>query len=275
MVDGPKDLFRTRDHVADFDRYVSEYARRSMQSRERHEHRLDVAYGDSPAERLDLFLPQPSARPRPIHLFIHGGYWRMFSKDDFSFIADTVLAAGGIAAIMDYSLMPGVRMQAIVGQVRSAAKWLKTNADSFGGDARRLTVSGHSAGAHLCCTLLEMDSPATPVAALLLSGIYDLAPLQQSFLQPLLGLTDQEVADFSPVTKIYQPATRVTLMVGELETEPFHTQANQLQALMTAHGSTAFLIDAPEQNHMSIVLDMGDAATQVGRALVGMVQSDS
>ena len=275
MVDGPKDLFRTRDHVADFDRYVAEYASRSVQSRERHEHQLDVAYGDSPVERLDLFLPPSSTSPRPIHLFIHGGYWRMFSKDGFSFIADTVLAAGGIAAIMDYSLMPGVRMQTIVGQVRSAAKWLKTNADSFGGDARRLTVSGHSAGAHLCCTLLEMDCPATPAAALLLSGIYDLAPLQQSFLQPLLGLTDQEVADFSPVSKIYQPATRVTLMVGELETGPFHTQANQLQALMTAHGSTAFLADAPEQNHMSIVLDMGDAATQVGRTLMEIIQGDS
>jgi hypothetical protein len=64
-------------------------------------------------------------------------------------------------------------------------------------------------------------------------------------------------------------------MVGELETGPFHTQASQLQALMTAHGSTAILVNAPEQNHMSIVLDMGDAATQVGRTLMGMVQSDS
>jgi arylformamidase len=149
MVDGPKDLFRTRDHVADFDRYLAEYARRSVQSRERHAHQLDVAYGDSPAERLDLFLPPPSTSPRPIHLFIHGGYWRMFSKDDFSFIADTVLAAGGIAAIMDYSLMPGARMDTIVGEVRRAAKWLRTHATEFGGDAKRLTVSGHSAGARL------------------------------------------------------------------------------------------------------------------------------
>ena len=273
MSNAPKDLFRTRDHVADFDRYVEQYARRSAQSRERHEHHLDVAYGDGPAERLDLFLPPPSASPRPIHLFIHGGYWRMFSKNDFSFIADTVVAAGGIAAIMDYALMPTVRMDTIVAQVRRAATWLVANAERYGGDPTRLTISGHSAGAHLCCTLLEQGSPVAPQKALLLSGIYDLAPLQSSFLQPLLQLTDTEVADFSPIKASFGAPAEIAILVGSLETAPFHAQADQLGHNLSSYGCVAEIMKLPRGNHMSVVWDLGNAKTKAGSRLVALIQN--
>ena len=47
--------------------------------------RLDVPFGDKPGERLDIF---PAGRPgAPIHMFIHGGYWRSFDKDMFRYIA--------------------------------------------------------------------------------------------------------------------------------------------------------------------------------------------
>ena len=104
------DLFRTRNFVPDFDRYTAEYGARSAATRATLRSTLDVAYGDAPTERLDLFFPEHQSGPAPVHLFIHGGYWRMFAKDDYSFIADTVTATGGIAAILDYALMPAVRM---------------------------------------------------------------------------------------------------------------------------------------------------------------------
>lgn len=271
MPGEPLDLFKTRDHVADFDRYMVEYAQRSDRTRASQISRLDARYGAGPNEKLDLFLPADLGSPRPVHLFIHGGYWRMFSKDDFSFVADTVVAAGGIAAVMDYDLMPAVRMKAIVDQVRGAAAWLVANASSFGGDAKRLTVSGHSAGAHLCCALLEADSPVRVQGALLLSGIYELAPLRTSFLQPLIGLTDQEIADFSPLSKSYRLGSQVTLLVGSRETKPFHAQADQMQDRFSVHGVAARRADIVNANHMSIALDLGDASTAAGTALTRMV----
>lgn len=271
MSGEPIDLFKTRDHVADFDRYLLEYAQRSEQTRASLSSRLAVRYGDGTAETLDLFFPTDLKSPAPVHLFIHGGYWRMFSKDDFSFVADTVVAAGGIAAIMDYDLMPSVRMGTIIDQVRCAAAWLVTNAASFGGDAKRLSVSGHSAGAHLACALLETDSPVTPNGALLLSGIYDMAPLQNSFLQPLIGLTDDEARNFSPLTKAYRVGTQVSLLVGEHETLPFHTQADAMRSRFAAHFLATGRADIAGANHMSIALDLGDTATEVGSALAEMV----
>ena len=52
-----------------------------------------------------------------------------------------IAAAGGIAAIIDYSLIPKARMATLVAQVRLAASWLQAQARSFGGDPQGLTAS--------------------------------------------------------------------------------------------------------------------------------------
>jgi arylformamidase len=271
-----KDLFRTRDHVADFDRYVQDYESRSIVARQIHRTTLNLRYGPRADEILDLFMPASTGgAPLPVHLFIHGGYWRMFSKDDFSFVADPVVAAGGVTAVMDYSLMPGVRMEFIVDQVRRAAQWLVANAHRFNGDPNRLTVSGHSAGAHLACMLLDEDSPVAPQGALLLSGIYDLMPLQSSFLQPLIGLTEEEVERFSPVQKSFRAGSQALLVVGEGETAPFHTQADAMERRLAEDGLRTQRIDVAGANHMSVALELGTPESPVGRLLGQLVRGQA
>ncbi|WP_245457116.1 alpha/beta hydrolase, partial [Mesorhizobium sp. M1A.F.Ca.IN.022.04.1.1] len=108
----------------------------------------DVAYGAGHAETLDLFFPEGRRDRLPVHIFIHGGYWRMFSKTDYSYVAGPVTKAGAIAVILGYALMPAVRMATIVDQIRRAKRWVDEHIESHGGDPGKLTVSGHSAGAH-------------------------------------------------------------------------------------------------------------------------------
>ncbi|SMQ85389.1 arylformamidase [Devosia lucknowensis] len=259
------DLFRTRDHVPEFEDYVAQYAQRSAQTRSRLRADLDVAYGAGADERLDLFFPPRLDGPAPVHLFVHGGYWRMFGKGDFSFVADTVTAAGAIAAVMDYSLMPAVRMETIVAQVKSAARWLVANAGSFGGEGARLSMSGHSAGAHLCATLLADAGAPRPRGCLLLSGVYDIAPLRQSFLDPLIGITAAEAAAFSPLHLPIDTTADIRILVGERETAPFHDQAAALAARLGRPVQTIAGAD-----HMSVALDLGNPDTSVGRALAAL-----
>ena len=167
----------------------------------------NVSYGSGANEKLDLFFPSAPVQSCAVHLFIHGGYWRMFSKDDFSFIADTVTACGAIAAIMEYDLMPTVRMEKIVRQVRQALSWLHKNASHYGGDPQQLSVSGHSAGAHLATFTFSGQQDVIPSSALLLSGVYDLEPLQNSFLKSLIAITDEDVCRFSPVLQQHSSRT--------------------------------------------------------------------
>jgi arylformamidase len=262
------DPFRTRDAVPDFDRYVAEYAARSAVTRATLRAQRHVAYGDTPAEQLDLFFPASQSGPAPVHLFIHGGYWRAWAKEEFSFIADTVTAAGAIAAIIDYGLMPAVRMETIVQQVRRAAHWLAAHAPSFGGDPARLTISGHSAGAQLCCWVLHPPSAPIP-AALLVSGVYDLKPLQASFVQAEIGLTDDEVTRYSPLPAALANGTPITILVGQTETAPFHDQA----AALARHLRTAPVTILPAANHMSAVLDLGTPSTPAARVLSRLIEA--
>jgi acetyl esterase/lipase len=103
-LNGAIDLFRIRAIVPHFEASVADYRASSAETRIRLAARLNIAYGAGPDEKLDLFCPDgpAAAVPRPIHLFIHGGYWRANSKDDYSYIADAIVAEGAIAAIVDY-----------------------------------------------------------------------------------------------------------------------------------------------------------------------------
>jgi arylformamidase len=145
----------------------------------------------------------------------------MFSKDDYSYIANTVTSIGAIAVVIDYALMPRVRMMTLIDQVRAATDWVIENIASRGGAPSALTVSGHSAGAHLACWLFDEPGTASRFrvkAALLLGGIYDLAPLRHSFLQDEIHLTDEEVKHWTPMGRHFDSVVDCAILVGEQET---------------------------------------------------------
>lgn len=269
-----KDPFRTRDHVADFDDIVADIVARSAMTRATLPMAGDLAYGEHPAEKLDLFFPPSRGSNLPVHIFIHGGYWRMFSKADYSYIADTVTKAGAIAVIVDYALMPGVRMATIVQQVRRAKQWVLDNIASHGGDPSRISLSGHSAGAHLATFLFEKTpAPSYIHAALLLGGLYDLKPLQASFLEPLIGITDVETAAFTPLSRRHAPETVVTILVGDHETPPFHQQAADFATRLRARGLAVSEVCLHDRHHMDSVRDLSIAGTQTGDCLVEVIES--
>ncbi len=267
------DLFRTRDHVADFDDRVRDYALHSAEARGALRSRLGLRYGDEPGQTLDLFFPEATDRSLPAHIFIHGGYWRMFAREDFSYVARTVTDAGAIAVVIDYALMPAVRLGDVVRQVREAKAWVTRSIAGFGGDPDRITVSGHSAGAHLASLLFTDDQPDPPGAALLLGGIYDIAPLQTSFLHPLIGLTDDEVRDWSPLTHRFHAGITVDVLHGALETQPFHMQAERFAAHLRDQGYRVTQQPLDGADHMSSVLDLGIPGTQAASRLAALIRT--
>src|SRR6185369_4460172 len=59
--------------------------------------RLDIAYGQGPRNRLDLFLPDGTAKG--LVVYIHGGYWVRFDKSSWSHLASGALAHGYAVAV--------------------------------------------------------------------------------------------------------------------------------------------------------------------------------
>lgn len=273
-----QDLYRNRDFIPDFGEIIAETAARSREFAQQVEMRTDVPYGPGPRERMDIIFPSRLANGAPLHVFIHGGYWRTGSKEDHRLVAAPVLAAGGIAAIITYDLMPDTRLGVIVGQVREAVRKLAEMAPDLGADAARITVSGHSAGAHLASYLAatgpeEGTAPDGPAlrGLLLVSGIYDLTGIPDSFLKNEAKMTVEEAAAWSPLASRHHQGPRRILMVSEADTAPFHTQGKQLASLLSNDGIDAeFRVEAG-LNHLTIVLALGDPESPPGRCVSELV----
>lgn len=255
------DPFNVAAIIPDFEAQFDDFRASSNTTRRTLRNRLDIPYGDAPRQRLDLFFPPGEADDLPVHMFIHGGYWRGQVKEDYAVVADGITAAGAIAAIVEYTLMPGNRMADLVREAREAIAWIADNAADFGGDSNRITASGHSAGGHLVTYLAsrsphERAFPATPLRAVAsLSGIFDLRPITTSYLQPELHLTAEEVAHWSPIEAVPSPNTHYEIIVGHDETPPFHQQAQDFAYVLDRHGVSHERFTAPGKSHMSVLRD--------------------
>src|SRR5579872_2306326 len=94
--------YNNTEAVAARDAIVADHAARSTKIRRAHPAHLDIAYGDTPREKLDLFLAaDPNA---PTLAFIHGGYWQRNDKEDYAFFAEGLLPLGINLAVVEYTL---------------------------------------------------------------------------------------------------------------------------------------------------------------------------
>lgn len=126
--------------------------------------RLDVPYdaaapGD-PNRTLDAYLPPgPSAAPRPVVVWVHGGAW--FTGDKRNAIADKVALfarEGYVLVAVNYRLSPvpsaspapdRIRYPIHPQDVARAVAWVREHAAELGADPLRIALLGHSAGAHV------------------------------------------------------------------------------------------------------------------------------
>ena len=188
-----------------------------------------------------------------------------------------MLAAGGIAALVEYDLMPGVRLPHLVAQVRAAMILLMGQADAIGFDPGRVTASGHSAGAHLVSYLAAVAPdgvapPPVPLQGLLLvSGIYDLAGIPGSFLRDEARMTPEEALGHSPLSSTPLPGPLRIITRGSEETQPFHDQAERLHGLLAGAGLPVEIRTEPGLNHLDIVLDLAGPDRPLGRRLADLV----
>ncbi|WP_421367790.1 alpha/beta hydrolase [Agrobacterium tumefaciens] len=273
-----QDLYRIRDFVQDFDAIAAEFATRSRAVSARANVLADLRYGARPREVLDVILPERPKTGAPLHVFVHGGYWRSGEKENYRFVAAPVLAAGGVAALVEYDLMPGERLDVLVGQVRRSVLWLQGHALDFGAKPDRMTVSGHSAGAHLASFLASIGPAETNVpllpelkGLLLLSGIYDLSGIPDSFLRDEAEMTEGEAEAWSPLGATQLDCPMRIIAVGSNETAPFHAQATDMQTMLERMGQDAGILNVPDRNHMSVVLDLGNPDSALGGRLARMV----
>lgn len=223
--------YSPRLSVPDAADYFRRWAEEASAARQALEHHANLAYGPGPKETLDLF---PASHSRYLLVFIHGGYWRAFDKDDFSWLAPPLVAQDVSVAVLNYALCPAVSIGQITLQCRRAVAWLYHAAPQYGLEKVPLLLSGHSAGGHLTAEMFATPwesygvPPGAIAGGIAISGLFDLEPLLQVSINTDLQLTPESARAFSPVYKTPTLQAPLVLAVGALESSEFHRQSRLL-----------------------------------------------
>jgi len=91
-----------------------------------------------------------SGAGRPIVLYFHGGGWTHCSAETHDGVARYLCdKAGCIVVNVDYRLSPEHKFPAALEDTYEVLRWVSSNADDLGGDARAIVAAGESAGGTL------------------------------------------------------------------------------------------------------------------------------
>jgi len=251
--------------VAESDRYLADWLRRSEALRTRMPDHLNLIYGDAPRTRLDFFATNRAGAATL--LFFHGGYWQRNTKEGFSFAAEGPLAHGFHVAVAGYTLAPEATMDGIVREARTALYWLHEHLPTLGGDPARLYVSGWSAGGHLAAML--MDEPLV-AGGLAISGLFDLEPIRLCYLNEKLGLDAEEARRNSPLLNLPARTAKLIVAYGADELPELKRQSREFAAAWSGRGLPGEIIEVAGCHHYVVLEQLAHPDGLLAKALAAM-----
>ncbi|WP_374942632.1 alpha/beta hydrolase [Sphingomonas sp.] len=220
-----------------------------------------VAYGSDARQKLDVWAPRSTgAAPRPVVVFFYGGAWVSGARGEYGFAGRAYAAKGFVAIVADYRLVPQVRFPAFVQDGALAVRWARDNAARYGGDPKRITIAGHSAGAYIGA-MLALDpqwlrgagvDPKTVRAAALLAGPYDFLPLTDRRAHDALGNWPRP-EETQPIHYARADAPPLWLAAGTADTVVNPHNSESLAARLQALGAPVTLREYPGKSHVDLV----------------------
>lgn len=255
--------FNARESVASFDAEFGKLIALSDKAMSTLPRRADITYDPDSGAKLDLY---GVAEGRPVFVWIHGGYWRLGTKEGNAFAAPGLVAHDVAVAVIDYSLAPAASLEQIVQEVRTAIGWLYREGPGMGLDTRRIHVGGSSAGGHLTGAVLadgwrqDFGLPDGVIgAALALSGIYDLEPLLHTQVNGWMNMDMGTVQALSPIRHIPQTTeAHLILSVGGQERDGFLRETAAFAKAWQDKGHRLTEIDMASYNHFDITGTLSD-----------------
>lgn len=211
----------------------------------------NLPFGAHSRHRLDHYKRRDGRATATI-LFFYGGNWRSGRRQDYRFVADTLLNLGFDVIIPDYRLYPLVRFS----EIRDDAVAALNAAVDLVGDSE-LFVMGHSAGAQLAA-LLTLDDALSPHSNRIkgcigLSGPYDFYPFTDDDHWDLFGPEDR-YPESQAVNFIRPDAAPLYLLHGAEDTRVRRGHSKSLMEKQLAAGGQAAREVYPGLGHADLIV---------------------
>lgn len=259
------------DHpqLAEARRTKSQLARESLQAW------LNVPYGNSPRQVLDIFPADSSLAP--VLLFIHGGYWRGGSKDDNCGFAPIFVQNGVTVVLIEHDLCPTVTVTDIVRQTRSAISWTYRNINRYNGNPSKLYISGHSAGGHLAAMALTHDweqegLPRNLIkGAIVMSGVMDLDMVMHVSVNEEIRMTPEIARANNPLLHPPLAGCPVLVAAGGAEPDGWKQMSKDYFQFCQKRGVQCDYLEIPGANHYTMSNHLADATSGLNRAMMKLM----
>jgi len=232
--------------------------------RKAHPDHLDLRYGPKERNVWDLF-PSKNANA-PCLVFIHGGYWQRNSRDQFASLIGGVHAHGWAAALQGYTLAPDASLTEIVAEINASLDWLAANGAKHGINGK-VVLSGWSAGGHL--TAMCLGHPRVS-AGLAVSGLFELGPIRDTYLNDKLRLSDEELVKLSPL-RLPMVKKPLAITYGTAELPPLVGDSRKLHEVRAAQHLPGALIPVAGADHFTITHELRDASGVLTKQLMLLV----
>ncbi|MYM31569.1 alpha/beta hydrolase fold domain-containing protein [Duganella sp. CY15W] len=208
------------------------------------ERTANLAYGDGPRRKLDVYQPRDAHGAAPVVVFFYGGNWVAGEREDYAFVGRALASRGIVTVIADYRLYPEVSYPDFLKDAAQAVAWAHREAGHYGGDPQRLFVMGHSAGAYNAA-MIALDgrwlaeqgmTPSALRGWIGLAGPYDFLPIENPTTKPVFHFpaTPPESQPIHHVTAASPPALLIAARSDKL-VNPTRNTAHLAAALRAQH----------------------------------------
>ena len=244
----------------------------------------DIAYGDDPRQKLDLY--QPQGKPRmPVVVFVHGGGYVAGAKNGhggviYANVPSYFARHGMLGVNIEYRLAPQHPWPAGAEDVGKAVAWLKSNAAKYGGNPDRIFVIGHSAGAthvasYVFDSSLQPKSGPGVAGAIMVSGFYRVTPQDQApNILAYFGKDTSQFAARSPITHIRESKVPLLIVTAEYDPVFLAVPSYELAAQVCARdGKCPRFAWLAGHNHISEMASIDTKDEELGRDILAFIQA--
>lgn len=224
----------------------------------------DIAYGQGPRRKLDVYSPR-DVQNAPVAVFFYGGSWQSGDKQAYTFVASALAARGIVTIVPDYRLYPEVHYQGFLSDGAKAVRWAKDHALEYGGDPSKLFLIGHSAGAYIAAMLALDDewlvkedlSPARDLKGFVgISGPYDFLPFDDKKIAAIFSTAETQALS-QPVSFANGHHPPVLLLHGTGDSIVYPKNSTELADRLQNSGTLVQIKLYPGVGHLGIIGAMG------------------
>jgi acetyl esterase/lipase len=207
----------------------------------------NVSYGNDPAQKFDIYIPESTATRLPLIIFVHGGAWIAGDKSDVTAIAKFLANQGFVVINMNYRLLPTFSYSAPLEDFQMVLQWVHQNSGQYRIDVTRIGMSGHSAGGHLIALYALTQDKNYIAGGSALPRVYAIAPLAGGYTLEGINITD--------------PRRNDTIMEWLRTAEPqslglpiYQIDSNDNATFLLLHGAQD--VNSPPQQSISFYQDL-------------------